>query len=96
MSDVLVRVICQLHHEVMGRVWMHNGHPRYWATNPGIFARKRRLVGFADGSTTSAYVDEFSGEVEGWCPKCGLEGRWVAASILMAAVQGDRSKVVLI
>ena len=75
---------------------MHNGHPRYSATNPKIFARNRRLVGFSDGTTSSAYVDDFSGEVEAWCPECGLEARWVAAKVLMAAVRGDRSKVVLV
>lgn len=96
MSDVLVRVVCREHHEVMGRVRMHNGQPRYSATNPKIFARNRRLVGFSDGTTSSAYVDNFSGEVEAWCPGCGLEARWVAANVLMAAVRGDRSKVVLI
>jgi hypothetical protein len=69
-----------------------NGLPGY-RSRAGLLGRRDPLDG--DQDSYFVHLRETSlTEVKAWCPRCG--GRPVAVADLLAAVDGRRSKVVLL
>lgn len=99
MSDILARVVCSIHASRMGVVKLNpRGYPSYSATDPRIYARHLRALNSRETAGWHLRDDygDNHGEVLAWCRKCKDEGRRVPISELLAAVEGRRSKVILV
>jgi hypothetical protein len=98
-SEILARIVCSIHGRTMGVVQLNpRGYPSYSSNDPRIHARHLRALNSrqtAGWHLRDDYGDNH-GEVLGWCRDCTDEGRRVPISELLAAVDGRRSKVIVV
>lgn len=95
MSDVLVTVRCRIHRHGAGVLRDHpNGFRQYRATNIGIHARNRRLLGRGDTTMWNFHEpSDYARDIQGWCRTCGEEPRVFQGSRLLAAVEAGKKSI---
>jgi hypothetical protein len=74
-----------------------NGFRQYSAKNTGIHAKNMKLLGPGDTTRCNFFeAADYKRDLEAWCSNCGEEARLVPAPWLLAAVEGQRSKVIVV
>lgn len=68
--------------------------PALRATNVGIYARNRKLLGPGDTTGWNFFEpSDYERDLDAWCRECGEDGRTFRGTELLAAVEGGRKSI---